>query len=132
MSTKAEMGDQKPPFWGSYIGRPIVVNNHKFGENGASCGKNVGAELSEYTHGSASRVPRSAQVCNISRKRQRTEVYAKMSVMTPLFDLYMPRNLFSDQNPPFSGAPYGKVPLQGITVNNRKTAQDRLKVSRDH
>ena len=48
------------------------------------------------------------KVCNISRRQQRTEVCAKMGVMTPRCDLQMPRNLFSedglsDPNLQFSG-----------------------------
>ena len=35
MSTKAEMGGPKPPFWGYYIGNPIVKNNRILRENGA-------------------------------------------------------------------------------------------------
>ena len=41
MSTKAEMGGQKPPFWGYYIGNPILKNNRKLRENGLRYAKNT-------------------------------------------------------------------------------------------
>ena len=46
----AELGSQKLPFWGHYIGNPVVKSNSKLRENDARYGKKYG-KITTYSAG---------------------------------------------------------------------------------